>query len=111
MKIRYQNGTAIEGLTLFRTDEKMRIAVKGGEDVMELTNIHGTWVSDECEPVIMETGTPNKLAADFSDENFICPQELAQHLVSLLFIDSAGDFFDEPDPTERLHTGTSPLIA
>ena len=27
MKIRYQNGSAIEGLTLYRTDQSMRVAV------------------------------------------------------------------------------------
>src|ERR1035438_9959874 len=81
MKIRYQNGTVIEGSTLSRTEENMRIAVKGRDDVMQFTNIHGTWVSEECEPVIMEMGITWRPADHFSDDNFICPQELATRLI------------------------------
>jgi hypothetical protein len=111
MKIRYQDGTTFEGVTLFRSQQTMRVVVKGGDDVMELNNIRGTWVSDDCEPVMLETGLPNKFAADYSDESFICSQALAEHLVSLLFIESGDDLFDEQGPAETLYSGISPLIA
>lgn len=111
MKIRYQNGSAIEGLTLYRTDHTMRMAVKGRDDVMELTRIHGAWITDDCEPVIMETGIAFKDVVNDSDEDFICPRELAEHLVSLLFIDAAEDVFDEQGPFHPAHPGPSTLLA
>ncbi len=92
MTIRYQNGTVIEGSTLFRTEETMRVAVKGGDDVMQFTNIHGTWVSEDCEPVIMEIGMTRRPVAGYSDAGFICPPELASRLVGLLFTGTAADF-------------------
>ena len=111
MKIRYQNGSAIEGLTLYRTDQSMRVAVSGRDDVMELTRIRGAWITDDCEPVIMETGIAFKDVVDDSDDNFICPRELAEHLVSLLFIDAAEDVFDEQGLMQPAHTGASTLLA
>ena len=111
MKIRYQNGSAIEGLTLYRTDQIMRIAAAGVDDVMELTRIHGAWITDDCEPVTMETGIQFKDVVSDSDEDFICPKELAEHLVSLLFIDAAEDVFDQQDPIHPAHPGASTLLA
>jgi hypothetical protein len=111
MKIRYQNGSAIEGLTLYRTDQTMRMAVSGRDDVMELTRIHGAWITDDCEPVTMETGIAFKDVVSDADEDFICPRELAEHLVSLLFIDVAEDVFDEQGPIHPVHPGASTLLA
>jgi hypothetical protein len=95
MKIRYQNGSAIEGMTLVRTAHNMRVAVQGWDDVMELTNIRGTWVSNDCEPVAVEIGMTFEPVENYSDDNFICSQELASHLVNLLFSDSNEDWLDE----------------
>lgn len=95
MKIRYQNGTVIEGSTLSRTEETMRVAVKGRDDVMQFTNIHGTWVSEDCEPVILEVGMTRRPGAAYSDDCFICSPELAGRLVCLLFTSTAADSRDE----------------
>jgi hypothetical protein len=111
MKIRYQNGAAIEAMTLFRTEEKMRIALRGGDDVMEVTNIHGAWISDDCEPVTLETETTGKSVLAYSDDEFICPARLAANLLSPLYIDSVEDLFEEPAPLHARSTGTSTLIA
>jgi hypothetical protein len=110
MKIRYQNGSAFEGITLSRTQQTMRVAVKGGDDVLEFTNIHGTWVSEDCEPVTMEVGMTCAPVENLSEDDFICSQELAAHLVSLLFNDSTGDFFEEQSLWKTPYTGISPLI-
>ena len=29
----------------------MRAAVRGSEDLVELTQVNGTWITDDCEPV------------------------------------------------------------
>ena len=111
MKIRYQNGTVIEGSTLSRTEETMRIAVKGRDDVMQFTNIYGTWVSEECEPVIMEMGIAWRPADHFSDDNFICPQELATRLMHLLFTGDTEDSLEEQSLLKMSRVAISSLIA
>ncbi|SPE40697.1 hypothetical protein SBA3_3860005 [Candidatus Sulfopaludibacter sp. SbA3] len=111
MKIRYQNGNAIEGITLSRTEQTLRVAVRGCDDAMEFTNIHGTWVSEDCEPVIVEVGMSRKAVEDYCDDAFLCPQELARHLVSLLYTDSSEDFLNERSLLRTGYTGVSTLIA
>jgi len=111
MKIRYQNGTAIEGMTLVRTGQTMRVAVQGWDDVMELNNIHGTWVSDDCEPVNVEIGMTFEPLADYTDDQFICSQELASHLVNLLFSDSNEDWLDETGLLKAHSATASRLLA
>ena len=111
MKIRYQNGTAIEGMTLVRTGQTMRVAVQGWDDVMELNNIHGTWVSDDCEPVNVEIGMTLEPLADYTDDQFICSQELASHLVNLLFSDSNEDWLDETGLLKAHSATASRLLA
>ena len=111
MKIRYQNGTAVEALTLFRTEAMMRVAVVGREDVMELTRIHGVWITDDCEPVTMETAIEYQNAGSESDDDFICPRELAEHLVSLLFIDTGEDDLDGQSFSGLARPGVSTLLA
>ena len=51
MTIRYNNGHTLEAVLLSRTATTMRIALQGTEDVLELQNINGAWITDECEPV------------------------------------------------------------
>ncbi len=112
MRLRYQNGAVIEGITLFRTGTRMRVAIRDREDSLDLTNIHGTWVTDECEPVIMETGTSSfKTVVEYSDEEFICPQPLADHLISLLIVDSMEELLDEQAPLKAVRPGMTTLIA
>ena len=111
MRLRYQNGAVIECITLFRTETRMRVAVHDREDSMDLTNIHGTWVTDDCEPVIMETGTTFfKTVVEYSDDEFICPRPLADHLISLLIVDSMEELLDEQAPLKALRPGVT-LIA
>jgi hypothetical protein len=111
MRLRYQNGKVIEGVTLSRTGQRMRIAVSGGEDAMELTNVHGIWVSDDCEPVTLEIGMTLNPVENYSDDYFICPQELASHLVQLLFSDSTEHLMEEPGLVKTHPNAASTMIA
>lgn len=71
----------------------MRIALPGSEDVLELRQINGTWVTDDCEPVHLEYAwMRNSLLDDISEDNCICSPELAARLLHLLF---SGE--SEPD--------------
>jgi hypothetical protein len=111
MIIRYQNGTAIEAVTLSRTAQIMRVAIKDGDDAMELTNIHGAWVSEDCEPVVLEIGMTSKTIESESVEDFICSPELAGRLVRLLFSGSTEDLLEEQSLVNPLYTAASTMIA
>ncbi len=101
MTIRYADGKAIEGVTLARTDNLMRVAVKGCEDVAEFINVHGTWVSEDCEPVIVEYGLPQNAPTTLSEADCICPRALAARLIDLLLTDSAEDEWEGQTTPQR----------
>jgi hypothetical protein len=54
MTIKYQNGRTVEAIILARDSQMIRVAVKGCDDVVKLTNVNETWVTDDCEPVRIE---------------------------------------------------------
>ena len=91
MTIGYRDGKTIEGVTLARTADIMRVAVQGCEDAAEFTNVHGTWISEDCEPVTIEYVPRRNPVATLSEADCICPPELAARLIALLFTGSAED--------------------
>jgi hypothetical protein len=101
MTIRYTDGKAIEGVTLARTANTMRVAVKGCEDAAEFINVHGTWISEDCEPVTMEYGPRRDAPTTLSEADCICPRELAARLIDLLLTDSAEDEWDGQTTPQR----------
>ena len=85
MIIRYNNGQTFEAALLSRTEDTMRVAARGSEDVLELKQIHGTWITDDCEPVQVEFAWERrKSAAAVTEAECICPRELAARLIHLL---------------------------
>jgi hypothetical protein len=101
MIIRYADGKAIEGVTLARTADIMRVAAEGCEDIAEFINVHGTWISEDCEPVTMEYGPPRNAPTTLSEADFICPRALAARLIDLLSTDSAEDAWDGQTAPQR----------
>jgi hypothetical protein len=91
MTIRYADGKAIEGVTLRRTANMMRVAVKGCDDAAEFINVHGTWISEDCEPVTLEYGSRQNAPTTLSDADCICSRALAAVLIDLLLTDSAEE--------------------
>jgi hypothetical protein len=56
---------------------------------MELTDIHGTWVSEDCEPLHVEFAWQQKSPAEIvSEADCICSQDLAARLIHLLWVGS-----------------------
>jgi hypothetical protein len=89
MIIRYSNGKTLEGVTLSLTDNMMRVALSGHDDVMELYQVNGMWISEDCEAVQIERpGAGQALPASESD--CVCPADLADRLIQLL-LSGAGD--------------------
>lgn len=86
MTIRYSNGQAFKAVLLSQTEDRMRIAVQGSDDVLELRQINGAWISEDCEPAHVEfTWARQSSANDVTEEDCICPPELAARLLHLLF--------------------------
>jgi hypothetical protein len=84
MTITYANGMQVEGIVLARTEEWMRVAVRGYRDSVEfVARPQGTWQSETGEAVHIGAHPRVQATAETLDE-FICPQELAQHLVGSL---------------------------
>lgn len=100
MRIRYADGRAIEGVTLARTANMIRVAVKGREDAAEFINVHGTWISEDCDPVTLEYG-PRHSPATPSEADCTCSRELAARLIDLLLTDSAEDVWEVQTTPQR----------
>jgi hypothetical protein len=80
MTITYSDGIAVEAVLLSRTESKMRLAVQGADDVIEVSNINGTWVAADCEPVSIQP--------TISEAECCCSRELAAKLIHSLFAGS-----------------------
>lgn len=105
MTINYLDGKSMEAVLLSCTEQTMRVAVQGAEDAMELANIRGVWVSDECEPVSIRfawQGIDHMPRA--SEDDFCCSLELAVKLIHSLFagVNEETIEFNAPQPTESL---------
>ena len=80
------NGASFEATLLSRTDDMMRIATEGCDDVLELTRIGGAWISEDCERVDVEFACTRELPVpETKEEDCICSQELATTMIRLLF--------------------------
>ena len=99
MTITYANGTVLTAIVLSRDEEKIRAIAPGCDDVLAFTRIRGAWVSEELEPVTIqfECKTATGAPAEYSDDDYICPKELAASLIQTLLgaceRDEAADGF------------------
>jgi hypothetical protein len=96
MTIHYNNGQVFEAVLLYRTDDSIRVAIQGSDDIRELNRINGTWVSDECEAVHVEFAWErHNSTADLTEADCVCSHELAARLIHALF---AGENEPEQKP-------------
>jgi hypothetical protein len=97
MTIRYANGHTKDAVLLSRTEHSMRVALEGADDLIELRQINGTWISD-CEPVqVTFAWRRNARPQELKEADCICSHELAARLISMLCVGG-----DRPE-TNRLH--------
>jgi hypothetical protein len=81
MTIRYRNGSLVEAILFSRTQTSMKAQLQGAEDITEFQLINGTWVSEDCEPVVVAfSGTIHGSATAGAVEDFVCSQEVAARL-------------------------------
>src|SRR4051794_4334888 len=89
MTIRYANGQKFGAVLLSRTEGTMRVALQGSDDVLELNQINGTWISEECEAVHVTFSWEQQSDVQRVQlEDCLCSHELAAQLIHSLF---AGD--------------------
>jgi len=86
MVLIYADGSRTEAFLLARTENRMRVAIPGTEDPLELTDIHGTWVTENLDPVGVEFAWQGKTREQvLSDADCVCSQDLAARLLHLLW--------------------------
>lgn len=91
MKIIFGNGTVREALLLSRQGATLRAAVPGEDDIRELRRTEAGWITEDCEPVIVEFDWQRILGTEVPrEEDCICSQELADCLKAKL-LGSAED--------------------
>lgn len=86
MILTYADGSRTEAFLLARTENKIRVTIPGSDDPLELTDVRGTWITEDCEPVRVEFAwqgkTPERVLAE---SDCLCSHELAAHLIHLLW--------------------------
>src|SRR5437763_1444930 len=86
MTIRYSNGYNNEAILLSRTEDSLRVVTKGSDDIVELKQINGAWITEDCEPVQVEFAwMQHDGMASPTEADCICSHELAAELIHLLF--------------------------
>jgi hypothetical protein len=82
----HANGSRTEAVLLARNENKMRVAIAGSDDLVELTDVHGTWVTEDCEPVYVQFAWEGKTREQIVTEaDCVCSHNLAARLIHLLW--------------------------
>ena len=78
--------TSTEAVLLSRSENKMRVVMQGCDDPIELTEISGVWISEDCKPVQVEFAWQKKTHSQVvEEEDHICSHKLASRLIHLLW--------------------------
>jgi hypothetical protein len=84
--ITYPNGTVLEAIVLSHEDNEVRAIAAGCDDVLAFTCIHGTWISEEIEPVAIEFAWQRRGTTPMtSEDDCVCPKALAARMIQSLF--------------------------
>jgi hypothetical protein len=86
MVLIYADGSKTEAVLLARNENKIRVAIVGSDDLLELTDVHGTWVTEDCEPVYVQFAWEGKTPEQMiSEADCVCSHDLAARLIHLLW--------------------------
>lgn len=108
MTIRYANGKTIEAVLLSRTDNSLRVAAKNTDDVQVFSDINGTWVSEDCEPVRIDFEWQRHTREQtVAEADCVCPKELASRLMYLLFSGNDEDGIKAKALVEKAMSATA----
>ena len=105
MTIQYRNGYTVQAFLLSRTENSMRVAIDSAEDATVLTQVNGTWITEDCEPVTVAAAWSDLDAPPIVKiDDCICPPELATRLL-MMFLSG------ESDPEVESAIANRPLAA
>jgi hypothetical protein len=94
MTVTYPGGTVLNAILLSHEEHEIRAISAGCDDVLAFTRRDGAWHSEENEPVTIEFEWQRRGALpSCSEDDYVCPKELASRLISKLL--GGG----EPDET------------
>jgi len=86
MVLTYTDGSRKEAVLLARMGNRIRVAIPGSDDPLEITDVRGTWVTEDCEPVRVEFAWQKKTREQILTEaDCICSHDLAARLLHLLW--------------------------
>ena len=86
MILTYADGSKTEAFLLARTENKIRVAIPGSDDPLELSEINGTWITEDCEPVRVEFAWQGKTREQvLTEADCVCSHDLAARLLHLLW--------------------------
>jgi len=74
----------MECVTLFKDESTMRVALKNHDDVIELINVGGRWLAEDCEAVVERAYAERPEAPAPAESDCVCPADLAAHLIQSL---------------------------
>ena len=95
MTITYPNGTVRKAIVLSHEEHEIRAAAAGCDDVLVFTRIQGIWISEELQPVTFEFEWQRRVAPHAgSEDDYVCPKELADRLISTLLAVGEPDLAD-----------------
>ena len=82
--ITYPNGTVLEAIVLSHEENEIRAIAAGCDDVLAFTRIHGTWISEEIEPVAIEFAWQRRgTSPSTSEDDCVCSKGLAARLIAM----------------------------
>ena len=85
MTITHLDGTRHEAILLSRTADTLRVAVEGENDSAILTLRNGTWITESCDPVVIEFEWQHHSKVSAPDiAECICSKEDASRLIASL---------------------------
>ena len=92
MTITYRDGRSFEAVLLAHTENQLRAAIEGNDDITEFSNIHGIWVSEDCEPVSIEFAWQKRgRQVPVTPEDCCCSRDLAARLIHLLYVGGGSE--------------------
>ena len=108
MVLIYANGSKTEAFLLARTESKIRVVVPGCDEPLELTDVRGTWVTEDCEPVRVEFAWEGKTRAEvLTEADCVCSKDLAARLLHLLW--NADEKTPKAEPLAAPGEASTPL--
>jgi hypothetical protein len=107
MVLIYGDGSRTEAFLLARTENKIRVAIPGSDDPLELTDVRGTWVSEDCEPVRVEFAWQGRTREQvLTEADCLCRRRRLHRWRPAPGIRAAARTWESSQPIDSRHGGS-----